>query len=142
MEQLTVERSIWVAAPRERVWQAVTDPEQVAQWLLPPALGAQMKRDDGGKISVCMGGMEIPIAIVESIDPPRRTTIRGLPDRLIATTTDRSSCSVRWRVSSSRAWSRFSSGDNVPESSRSAEPSSLTVSDSRSQSTSITRYCG
>ena len=36
MEILTVERSIWIGAPRERVWQAVTDPEQLAQWLLPP----------------------------------------------------------------------------------------------------------
>jgi uncharacterized protein YndB with AHSA1/START domain len=52
MEKLVVERSIWIAAPRERVWQAVTDPEQLAQWFLPPTLGAQMKGDDRGKISV------------------------------------------------------------------------------------------
>ena len=29
MEKLTIERSIWIAAPRERVWQAVTDPAQI-----------------------------------------------------------------------------------------------------------------
>jgi len=86
MEKMTVERNIWIAAPRERVWQAVTDPEQLAQWFLPPALGAQMKRDDSDKIFVCMGPMEIPVAIFEAIDSPRQVTIRGLPDKLIAAT--------------------------------------------------------
>jgi uncharacterized protein YndB with AHSA1/START domain len=33
MEQVTVERSIWIAAPRERVWQAVTDPELLVLWI-------------------------------------------------------------------------------------------------------------
>src|SRR5919108_23271 len=86
MDQLTVERSIWIAAPRERVWQAVTDPEHVAQWLLPPALGAQMKCDTTGTFFVCMGDMEIPIAILEAVDPPRQVTSRSFPDQLIATT--------------------------------------------------------
>jgi uncharacterized protein YndB with AHSA1/START domain len=86
MEQLVVERSIWIQAPRERVWQAVTDPEQVAQWFLPPMLGASMKRDASGKIFVCMGEMEVPVAAFEASEPPQRFTSRGLPDGLIATT--------------------------------------------------------
>jgi uncharacterized protein YndB with AHSA1/START domain len=86
MEQLTVERSIWIDAPRERVWQALTDPEHVAQWLLPPALGAQMQRDAGGTFFVCMGGMEIPIALMEATDAPRHVTMRSLPDQLLAIT--------------------------------------------------------
>ncbi|HWQ15589.1 MAG TPA: SRPBCC domain-containing protein, partial [Roseiflexaceae bacterium] len=72
MEQLTVERSIWIDAPRERVWQALTDPEQVARWLLPPELGAQMKRDADSTLLVCMGGTEIPIALLEAAEAPRR----------------------------------------------------------------------
>lgn len=86
MDQLSVERSIWIAAPRERVWQAVTDPEQVAQWLLPPALGAQLKRDEHGTIVVCMGPMEIPFASVEVIEAPRQVRSQNLPDRLLTTT--------------------------------------------------------
>jgi len=86
MDQLTVERSIWIDAPRERVWQAVTDPEHVAQWLLPPALGAQMKRDASGTFFVCMGPMEVPIAIQEAPKEPQQVTSRSLPDQLIATT--------------------------------------------------------
>lgn len=86
MDQLRVERSIWIDAPRERVWQAVTDPEHVAQWLLPPALGAQMKRDASGTFFVCLGPMEIPIAIQEAPKQPQQVTSRSLPDQLITTT--------------------------------------------------------
>ena len=32
MEKMTVERTIWIAAPRERVWQAITDAEKIQQW--------------------------------------------------------------------------------------------------------------
>ncbi len=86
MENLTVERSIWIEAPRERVWAAVTEPEQIAQWFLPPALGAQLSRADSGVISVLMGPMAVEIAALEGLEPPRRLTSRALPDGLIATT--------------------------------------------------------
>ena len=86
MKKIAVEHTIWLAAPRERVWQAVTEPEQIAQWFLPPILQAQMKRDASGKLFVCMGEMEIPVASIEVIDPLRQVTIQGLPDQLIAAT--------------------------------------------------------
>src|SRR5687767_1708177 len=86
MNQLTVERSMWIDAPREQVWRAVTDPERIARWLLPPALGAQMKRDDGGTLFVCMGPMEIPVAIQEAPQAPQQVTTRSLPEQQIATT--------------------------------------------------------
>ena len=86
MNQLTVERSTWVAASRERVWEAVTEPEQIAQWFLPSTLGAQMKRGDAGKLVMCMGPMEMEVAVIEAADPPQRVTSRSLPDRLLATT--------------------------------------------------------
>lgn len=86
MEQPEVERSTWIDAPRARVWQAITDPAELAQWLLPPALGAHMKRDAHDTLFVAMGGMEIPVATLEALDPPQRVRSRGLPDRLIAIT--------------------------------------------------------
>jgi uncharacterized protein YndB with AHSA1/START domain len=86
MAPISVERKIWIAAPRERVWEAVVEPEQVGQWFLPPALGAQLRRDDDGKLSVLMGPMAVEVAVIEQIDPPRQLTSRGLPDRLIAAT--------------------------------------------------------
>jgi uncharacterized protein YndB with AHSA1/START domain len=86
MAPISVERKIWIAAPRARVWQAVVEPDQVAQWFLPPALGAQLSRDASGKLSVLMGPMAVEVAVFEQIDPPRQLTSRGLPDRLIAAT--------------------------------------------------------
>jgi uncharacterized protein YndB with AHSA1/START domain len=32
MEKMSVERSIWIKAPRERVWQAITTSEQIRMW--------------------------------------------------------------------------------------------------------------
>ena len=86
MEQFMVKRSIWIDAARERIWQAITDPAQLAQWLLPPMLGADMKRDSDDTLYVSMGGMEIPVATLEEIDEPQQVSCRGLPDGLIATT--------------------------------------------------------
>src|SRR5690349_24910603 len=86
MERATVERSIWIDAPRERVWQAVTEPAQLAQWFLPPMIGAQMKRDESGLTFVLMGDMAIPIAALEAAEPPRQATIRTMPDQLLAIT--------------------------------------------------------
>ncbi|HZJ22687.1 MAG TPA: SRPBCC domain-containing protein [Anaerolineales bacterium] len=86
MEQIKVERSIWIDVSRERVWQAITDPAELAKWFLPPMLGADMKRDDNDTILVSMGGMEIPVAILEELDAPRQVSISGLPDHVISIT--------------------------------------------------------
>jgi uncharacterized protein YndB with AHSA1/START domain len=32
---LAAERTIWIDAPRERVWRAITTPEQLNQWYAP-----------------------------------------------------------------------------------------------------------
>ena len=50
MEQIKVERSFWIDAPCERVWQAITDPVNLAHCLLPPVLGVDMKRDANGNV--------------------------------------------------------------------------------------------
>ena len=72
------------AAPRERVWQAITDPAELERWFLPPYLGARLTRDAGGTISMKLGDMKADIATLQSLKPPRQATTYGLPDRLIA----------------------------------------------------------
>ena len=47
MENTALERSIWIAAPRERVWRAITDPAQTQQWFSPPTPWAMDKLDVG-----------------------------------------------------------------------------------------------
>jgi uncharacterized protein YndB with AHSA1/START domain len=77
-----VERSIWINAPRERVWQAVTDPTQIAQWFSPGTVISQ----NGDTISIHIGETDVEVAVVEVVDPPRQFTTRSLPDRAMTTT--------------------------------------------------------
>jgi uncharacterized protein YndB with AHSA1/START domain len=84
--KLELERSTWIAAPRERVWQAITEPEQLEQWFLPPSLGARMTRDEDGTLSVGLGPMKANVAVLQDVEPPKQVTTFGLPDRLIAIT--------------------------------------------------------
>jgi uncharacterized protein YndB with AHSA1/START domain len=85
-EKAGVEKSIWINAPRERVWQAILEPDQLAQWFLPPSLGAQMKRDDAGTLYVSLFGMDIGVAVVRVIRDSYELTSRSLPDQLLTTT--------------------------------------------------------
>jgi uncharacterized protein YndB with AHSA1/START domain len=84
MNEKTIEHATWIDAPRERVWDALYEPEQLAQWFLPPVLGAGMKRDDVGVAYVLMGPMAVPALTFEAVEAPRRVTLRGIPDRAIA----------------------------------------------------------
>src|SRR5829696_3754886 len=86
MASVSMERSIWIAAPKERVWTAITEPAELGAWFLPRELGAALARDDSGKLQVMMGPMAIDLAMQEVLEPPRRVTTRGLPDRVLATT--------------------------------------------------------
>lgn len=86
MQKVGVERSIWINAPRDRVWQAILQPDQLAQWFLPPALGAQMKRDEKGMLFVSMGGMDIPVALTEVVKESSQLRTRSVPDMLLTTT--------------------------------------------------------
>ena len=45
-----------------------------------------MRRDAGDTLYVCMGPMEIPVAIVEALDAPRQLTSCSLPERQLRTT--------------------------------------------------------
>jgi uncharacterized protein YndB with AHSA1/START domain len=82
-QTLAVERSIWIAAPRERAWEAVTEPEHLDQWYAThyrweiPALqvGTTVKfyhKDDNS---------DMQIATIEVVDPPRQFTLRWQPDK-------------------------------------------------------------
>jgi uncharacterized protein YndB with AHSA1/START domain len=84
MEKSAVERSIWIKAPREHVWQALTEPEHLERWLLPGAPGSRLKRDEDGKLSILMGEMGLDLALLEALDPPRHGSFLTLPDRLLA----------------------------------------------------------
>jgi uncharacterized protein YndB with AHSA1/START domain len=76
-DALTVRRTIRIAAPVEKVWRAVTEPERISQWfgrtvLLGDSVGAE------GTIT-WPDGPAIPIR-VEEMDPPRMVSYRWRND--------------------------------------------------------------
>ena len=85
MEQtIAVERSVWIEAPRERAWGAVTEPEHLDRWYATyyrweiPALevGTAVKfynKDDD---------TDMQLATIEVVDRPRQFSLRWQPDRL------------------------------------------------------------
>lgn len=86
MEALAVERRIWIDASRDRIWQAITEPDQIVKWLVPNLPDAQMQRAEDGKLTMHLGPVSIDIAALEGIQPQRQVTSRSLPDKLITTT--------------------------------------------------------
>jgi uncharacterized protein YndB with AHSA1/START domain len=70
-----VECTIWIAAPRERVWQAITDAEQLTRWYatqfaweIPTlAVGATVKFYSPDTTQ---------LITIEVVDPPRQFTLR------------------------------------------------------------------
>ena len=83
MESISVERSIWIDAPRERVWQAVTDPAQLTRWWTGgewqiPAL------EVGGRVRFGMGD-DAAIATIAVLDPPRELRMDWEPNALFPT---------------------------------------------------------
>lgn len=76
-DQLTVRRTIRIAAPIEKVWSAVTEPEHISRWFGQAALdgtgpGAR------GTLSWPERGA-VPIRI-EAVDPPRTVSYRWSND--------------------------------------------------------------
>jgi uncharacterized protein YndB with AHSA1/START domain len=84
MGQVTVERSIGIAAPRQRVWEALTNPAEVIQRFVPNLAFAQMTRDDSGTVRVHIGEMGVEFITLDLVELLRVATYRSLPDRLIA----------------------------------------------------------
>jgi uncharacterized protein YndB with AHSA1/START domain len=86
MSKSVIERSISINAPRERVWEAITHPDQLAQWFVPNLPGATMARDENNKITVHMGPMAADFVVLDMADAPRQVTVRSLPDKALAVT--------------------------------------------------------
>lgn len=80
MQPIDVERSIWIRAPREQVWRAVTQAEQIMRWW----------SNDHWEISVLEVGAAVrfgnpadPLrARVAVVEPPRVFAIRWEPHPL------------------------------------------------------------
>jgi uncharacterized protein YndB with AHSA1/START domain len=74
MEGLAIERTIWIDAPRERVWAAITDPAQVEQWFSPGTKWETVGEGPGMRLFVRNKetGEEMYTQVTEVFDPPHR----------------------------------------------------------------------
>ncbi len=88
MQNLLVEHRIQIKASRERVWEALTNPEQLIQWFTPSLgmMGAAMKRDDSDKLSIHFGEMGTDFAQLRLSEAQHQVSINGLPDNLLTAT--------------------------------------------------------
>lgn len=78
MEQLAVERTIWIAAPPTRVWRALTDQEQLGKWW-PPDAWSIPHLQIGGKVQFGQDG-DAALATIEILDPPNQWMLRWEPN--------------------------------------------------------------
>jgi uncharacterized protein YndB with AHSA1/START domain len=75
--QLTVRRTIRIAAPVEKVWSAVTEPEHISRWFGEAALDGSGPGARGSLFWADRG--HVPLRI-EAIDPPRTVSYRWSND--------------------------------------------------------------
>lgn len=80
MEAIAVEHSIWIAAPRERVWQAITQPEQLEQWYAVGCPWEIPSLKTGAGVKFYNTPTDILLANIEAVDPPGRLNLRWQPD--------------------------------------------------------------
>lgn len=82
MEAVAIERSIWIAASRERVWKAITDPDQVAQWFAPGMKFRLRGEGVGSRLYIedPETGAETYPQVLELFDPPNRLVSRNVAD--------------------------------------------------------------
>lgn len=87
MERLAVERTIWIAVPRERVWLAITEPAQLERWYAPGCPWEIPRLEVGATAMFYNTVMEPLLATIEVLDPPRQFTLRWQPEASSPATT-------------------------------------------------------
>jgi len=76
METIAVERSVLIDAPRQRVWQAITDPAQLEQWYAPGCPWEIPALEVGATVKFHNTDTDIQLATIEELEPLHRFTLR------------------------------------------------------------------
>lgn len=77
--QDTIERQMTFRVPRETVWAAITEPEQIARWF---GTGAELDLRPGGEGTLSWENLGVTTSItVEAVDPPSRFAYRWQSNR-------------------------------------------------------------
>ena len=86
-ESDTVSATAQVAAPIDRVWRAITDPEELIKWYAP---GCRWEIPDlraGGTVRFYNSETDIQRATIERCAPPGELVLRWTPDPTLPGTT-------------------------------------------------------
>lgn len=76
MESVTVERRVWINAPRQRVWLALTEPEHLERWYAPGCPWVIPTLEVGETVKFYNTDTDIQLATIEVVEPPRQFTLR------------------------------------------------------------------
>jgi uncharacterized protein YndB with AHSA1/START domain len=79
---VAVERTIWINASRERVWQAITDPEQIEHWFSPGTQWRGSGLEVGGTFSVYNPETDSDMytQVIAVINPPAHFVTHTVPE--------------------------------------------------------------
>jgi uncharacterized protein YndB with AHSA1/START domain len=81
MENIAVERSVWIKAPRQRVWSAITEPEHLERWYAPGCPWAIPTLQVGATVKFYNTDTDIQLATIEVVEPPHQFTLRWQLDQ-------------------------------------------------------------
>jgi uncharacterized protein YndB with AHSA1/START domain len=78
----SVERSIWIKAPQQRVWQAITDVKQLETWYSPGTPWRLSALEVGGRLGTYDPATTNDkfVQLIELLDPPHRLGLRSVPE--------------------------------------------------------------
>ena len=81
MENVVIERRVWINAPRQRVWRAITEPEHLEQWYAPGCPWVIPTLEIGAKVNFYNTVTDIQVATIEVVEAPHRFTLRWQLDQ-------------------------------------------------------------
>jgi uncharacterized protein YndB with AHSA1/START domain len=111
MDKLMVERDIWIKAPIDRVWHALTDDKQFSKWWGERWVMPELRV--GGEIAYGEPG-ETMTAVIEIIDPPREFAFRWPPQPLYYSTEMRTVYRLEEEDGGTRVYVAESGFENMP----------------------------
>jgi uncharacterized protein YndB with AHSA1/START domain len=117
MEPMTIERDIWIAAPVERVWRAVTDPAQIGKWW-PPDAWTISALEVGGEVRFGPPD-DYSTATIEALDKPVSFAMRWHPNEAYSLPEMRTFITLTPENDGTRLTISETGYENVPEAMRS-----------------------
>ena len=80
MTDHVVSATVRIAAPAERIWEAITDPEALAQWYAPGCRWEVAELRAGETMRFFNSDTEVQSAVIERCIPPAELVLRWTPD--------------------------------------------------------------